>query len=116
MIYVASPYSSPEPTVRDQRFRLARKYVAHLLGKKIPAFSPIAYCHDISQLYNLPTDAGYWHHVNEQFLRVSESMHVLCIPGWENSVGVQYEIGFMTARDRPITYIELAEYIHTTSN
>jgi hypothetical protein len=53
MIYLASPYSHPDPAVREARFREACRAAAKLMRLGQPAFSPIVHGHPIA-VYGLP--------------------------------------------------------------
>jgi hypothetical protein len=109
MIYVASPYSTPlaEPqatAVRNQRYRLAVKFVGFLVQQGLPAFSPIAYFHPYAEGLKLATDAAYWHEINMSFLRRAEVVFVLRLPGWDQSKGVQMETKLAKAACIPIVH------------
>ena len=93
-VYLASPYSHPNPLVREARYRIARDAVAHLLIRKIWVYSPIVHCHDLTKEYSLPFDATHWREYNEAMLREADELVVLNIPGWRESVGVAAEIAF----------------------
>lgn len=92
MIYVASPYSHPAPAVREGRFRAAQEYTAQLLRARSWCYSPIVHCHDLAVRFKLPFTADFWEDYNFHMLERSDSLHVLKLPGWEDSRGVQAEI------------------------
>jgi Domain of unknown function (DUF1937) len=54
MIYLASPYSHPDATVRESRFRAACQAVVALLLTGEVVFAPIVHCHPLVE-YGLPT-------------------------------------------------------------
>lgn len=91
MIYVASPYSSPIATVVEQRVQRTMQFVGLMLQRGFPVFSPIAYFHPFATAFKLPTDAGFWHQTNMQFLRKAECVWVLRLVGWEQSKGLIVE-------------------------
>lgn len=93
MIYVASPYSHPDPLVMEERYQQAQQWV----GENAPKFaellySPIVYWHPIAVLHNLPRDAFYWQQVNEDTMRAASSMILLELPDYQSSVGVNLEL------------------------
>lgn len=92
MIYIASPYSTPIPTVLEERVKAVRQFTAACIAQGLPAFSPIAYFHPFATAMNMPTDAGFWNAVNMQFLRKADAVFLLCLMGWENSKGVKVEL------------------------
>lgn len=108
MIYVASPYSNSNQPLVERRVKSVTKYTAHLLRKKIWAFSPIVYCHHMSKARKLPTDAKYWEEFNLYMMALSSELHVLMLRYWRRSEGVQFEIEHWKATrpNVPILYID----------
>lgn len=100
--FVSSPYSHPDFLIRDARAEIVGDFCAWLWQEKIGVpFSPIAHWHHICQRNNLPDDAASWERLNRAFVRQADILYVLCIPGWEQSVGVRMEIGW--ARQHGVT-------------
>jgi len=105
MIYVASPYSDPDPNVREARARATRYWTLHQIVKtNLSLFSPIAYIHEYAVEYELPKDAAFWQQFNEGFIIDCEEMWVLMLPGWDKSVGVKMEIQFCVYNNIPVVY------------
>lgn len=94
MIYLASPYSSPDPLIMKTRFLIAEQVTAGMLANNMWVYSPIVHCHELATKFKLPTDFGFWQRYNREMLRHAETMAVLQIPGWKESKGVQAEIEF----------------------
>lgn len=92
MIYLASPYSTPIPSVLEQRVNAARQFTAACIKQGLPVFSPIVYYHPFATAFNLPTDAKYWHAMNMPFLRSAEAVFLLCLIGWDKSEGIKIEL------------------------
>lgn len=93
MIYIASPYSHPDPLIRKTRFLLAERFVVHLIQHyHLFAISPIVYGHKMAEEHKLPTDAEFWYKFNSNILRRAEAMFLLELPGWQQSKGVAQEI------------------------
>lgn len=94
MIYLAGPYTSPDPDVRQRRF------VEHCIaGAKLadldrwPVFSPIAHGHALCEQGGLVRlDHEFWMRQCLPFLRNSDALVVLTIDGWRESNGTQAEI------------------------
>lgn len=109
MIYVASPYSHPDPIIREGRYLTALRYTAFLHTKNLVAFSPIAYGHQFSTI--LSFDYGYetWQAFNDHMLKNSTEMHILALPEWEKSKGLMHEIAFATLHKIPTKTINLWE-------
>ena len=91
MIYIASPYSHPDPKVRNFRFESALTYANMLMGMGHTCFSPIAYGHQFSLRFYRPTAFEAWIDFNDRILLACESMHILTIDGWEESRGIAHE-------------------------
>jgi hypothetical protein len=104
MIYLASPYSHPDPAVRQKRFDAACRAAAALLRVGIPVFSPIAHSHPIAQ-HGVPGTWAFWQRIDRQYLRHCRAVVVLRLPGWDMSVGVQAEVEL--ARQWGIPVIEI---------
>lgn len=107
MIYIASPYSSPERGVMEHRLLLVEEYTASLLKQKILCFSPIVHCHEMAKRHKLPTDFAFWKWYNYSMMDIASDLHVLILPGWEDSVGVAGEITYWNHRNfmKPCMYV-----------
>jgi hypothetical protein len=91
MIYLASPYSHPDPQVREQRFHAASAAAAVLMRAGHQVFSPIAHGHPLTQ-HGLPGDWRFWEPHARWCLERCDEVVVLMLDGWEASQGVQAEI------------------------
>jgi hypothetical protein len=90
--YLGVPYSHPDPAVREARYRAVNKQAAKLMRAGHMVFSPISHCHPIAKDYDLPTDWEYWKTFARTYLGYSHTLYILCLDGWEESVGVTGEI------------------------
>ena len=106
MIYLASPYSHPEPHIRTRRYILARDFTYHHISLGAPIFSPIVYGHQFARDLEAPTDAVSWAPFNRVMLDAAEEMWILTLPGWEESAGVQAEILHMEQAKTPYKFVE----------
>ena len=105
MIYLASPYSHPDPAVRQGRFCAACQAAAGLMRVGHAVFSPIAHCHPLVE-FGLPTDWEFWQRCDIEHLKRCDEVVVLTLDGWEASAGVQAEIRIATELGRPVSYLE----------
>ena len=105
MIYVASPYSDPDPLCREHRYQKVRDYTIEMIRAGAVAFSPIMYLHKAAIDHDLPKDAAFWHKFNINMLRISDGVLVLCLYGWQQSTGVQSEISSAEHLNIPIIYV-----------
>ena len=102
MIYLASPYSHPDPAVMQRRFEDVRAVTAALLRRGEIVYSPIVHGHAIATAHELPTDHDFWLRHCFAMLERADNLHVLMLDGWKESKGVQAEIDWWKAhRARP---------------
>ena len=106
LIYLASPYSSPDPDVRERRFHAACDATVYLIKNGFCVFSPIVHSHPLAWS-GLPWgDHDLWRDQDAPFLAACQRMIVLMLPGWQESEGVQDEIRDYQAAGKLIEYIE----------
>jgi hypothetical protein len=91
-IYVASPYSSPSCLVRHERYHAVKRYMSILFKENRAAYSPIMHWHQCALDHELPIEHEPWKLQDEVMLIKAGQMHVLALPGWDESRGVQSEI------------------------
>ena len=103
MLYLASPYSHPDPAVREQRFKAVCCMAARLMLDNKFVYAPIVHCHPLAPYY-VPTDWAFWeHHARWHIERCNEVL-VYALDGWDESVGVQAEIKIALALHKPVRY------------
>jgi hypothetical protein len=90
-IYLASPYSHPNPQVMHARYLAVAAECAKLLKAQDWTYSPIVHCHELARMHGLPTDFEYWKRYNRAMLSSASAFYILTIPGWEQSRGVTAE-------------------------
>lgn len=90
-IYLASPYSSPSPWVREQRYFEAMRCMTHHLKEGHAIYSPIVHCHELAKIADLPKDAEFWKKYNFTMLASATALWMLLLEGWENSKGCREE-------------------------
>ena len=107
IIYLASPYSDPDPHVRVQRYYSAMECTAALLNRGAIVYSPIVHFHELAIRHSLPTDAAWWQRQNEGMLSLVEALYVLAIPDWKTSLGVQAEIKWAFNNGKKLTIVNV---------
>jgi len=112
MIYLASPYSHPDSTVREERYQEALKCAVALAGSCGVPYSPIVHWHVAAKLHKLPTDAEFWKYQNKVMLELATSVTVLRLPGWESSAGVAQELTWANERKLKVVFIDPENYAH----
>ena len=108
MIYLAAPYTSDDPTVRQQRFEANCQAAAELIHRGKIVFSPIAMTHNLCR-YGLPLNWEFWQQIDRRFLDLCDEVVVLMLDGWQQSVGVQAEIAIARELGKPVTYLRAVE-------
>ena len=106
-IYLASPFSHPDPIVREQRFEAACRAAAELTRQGRPTFSPIAHGYNLCR-YGLPLDWQFWQQHDLAFLSLCSEVIVLKLDGWAQSIGVQAEIAAAKALGKPVSFLDPA--------
>ncbi len=102
LIYLATPYSSPNPYVRLKRFMHVNRFAAELMREGKHVFSPISHTHPIAEQCALPTDWEFWRKYDEVMLSRCQSLVVLKVEGWETSKGVRAEMKIAKRMGLPI--------------
>lgn len=105
MIYLATPYSHPDPKVMEARFDRACRVAGYLMLKGRIVFSPIIHCHPIATRCKLPRDAKYWHRYKQTMLDRASRLVVVMMDGWKESVGVTQEIKMAQQIGLTVCYI-----------
>jgi Domain of unknown function (DUF1937) len=105
MIYLASPYSHPDPLVREARFDAACRATAKLVRAGRVVVSPIVHGHPLVR-FGLPTDWGFLQRFDVEHLRRCDEVVVLQIDGWRESEGVQAELAEAAALGKRVRYIK----------
>lgn len=96
-IYVASPYSNPDPDVMKGRYLQVLDYVVSCVARREVVFSPIVHGHAVhmrSKKHATPSienDHDFWLPYDVAFLRCCSLVRVLKIDGWRESLGVKTE-------------------------
>lgn len=106
MQYLASPYSHPDPIVRDFRFRAARKYTYECLRRGIHVYSPIAYTHQFAVDFDMNGPFAQWEKFDFDMIDRCDELVVLMLNGWDQSVGVKAEIEYARRKGKSVRYVD----------
>ena len=110
LLYLALPYSHPDPTVREHRFRTACRASALLMKSGVVVFSPISHSVPIVAHGDLgDTDHDFWMSMDLPVLRRCDEVLVLALGGWTASLGVRRELFEALTLRKPITLIGEAD-------
>jgi len=106
IVYLASPYTHPEPKVRQQRFEAVCRAAARLMCDGVYLFSPVAHTHPMVVMGSLPHHFEYWREFDLRFLMMCSSIAVLKLPDWSMSKGIMHELRIAAERQMPVWYLE----------
>lgn len=107
-IYLASPYSSNEQSVREYRYRMALEFTSAHLTHGRTIFSPIVNGVSLSGTGNHLWGFVHWKDYDLSFLKYwATKLWVLCLDGWKESEGVQREIRMAEELNLPIKRMEV---------
>mgnify|MGYP000004507069 FL=1 len=106
LTYLASPYTNPDPQVRERRFVEAYRAASALMARGEAVFCPIAHSHPIDLYAPLPQTTEFWMAMDLPVLRRCDRMKVLMLDGWQNSKGIALEMKAAEAMGIPIEFIE----------
>lgn len=111
LIYVAGPYSSPDPLVCKARMEAFNAVMAVLITHGKHPVSPLLN-HYVSEKQleagraaDFPLDWAYWKSYSLNLLRRCDRMVVVMADGWEHSSGVIAEIAVAESLGLPIDYV-----------
>ena len=97
-IYLACPYTqNPE-----RGFIQANRKAAELMLEGHIVFSPISHSHHICIQNGLPEKLDFWLKQDLPFIDWCDELHVLMLPGWEDSSGVSREIEYAELTFKPV--------------
>jgi hypothetical protein len=102
LAYLGQPYAHTSTIVQSVRGTLACVVSGELNRRGIPNFSPIAHSY---RIHHAPPN-GWVKALDLPILRICNSLKVLMIAGWRESVGLAEEIKFATEHGIEIEYLE----------
>jgi len=112
MIYLCSVYTAEgaDAALMLKRYEYAMKRTAQYLANKICVFSPIVHCHELALRHDLPKSFAWWESLDRCYIDASDMIHVLKMPMWEKSEGIQSEIWYARLVGKEIIYVDCEDY------
>ncbi len=105
VIYLAQPYSHPDPRVRAYRAAVGRAMASVLMQRGYVVYAPIA--HGESMVPYLPPECvrsnEFWMAQCLPLLERSDAMWVIPLPGYKESVGLAVEMAHAEKRGIRVT-------------
>jgi hypothetical protein len=110
-IYLASPYTHPDPEIVNARVKAINAHAAHLMrpGQGHIVFSPISHSHPIAMENNLPTTFEFWAKQNHAMIDWCNVVMVLRLYRWQESKGIADEIRYAKLIDKKVVNDEWEE-------
>ena len=101
LVYIASPYSDSDLAVMQARYEVVRDVTLRIIceQKVVIPYSPIAYTHQFGEIGGID-----WYEWDFKFLQRCDSMLVVQMEGWENSVGIEKELDYCKRFHIPVFY------------
>lgn len=107
--YVGTPYTRYHGGL-EAAFREACRAGAVLLDAGISVYVPIAHTHPLAEFTSADhRDHEHWLAVDRPFMEAAVGMCVVEMPGWDESVGVGYEIAHFQTSGKPIVHLPWEE-------
>lgn len=103
--YLATPYSHPLDSVREDRAFKANHFSGILLEAGVHVYSPIWATHRACVKYDLPEDHLFWLAFNKAFIDPSVGVIVADIDGWRESKGCRQEIEYTKETCKPVFFL-----------
>lgn len=109
-IYLAIPYSDPDPKVREARFLLSNRIAARIMDLGYVVFSPISHSHLIELQSSKVKSWEWWQKQDKAFLDWCDELWIIKLfDYWKKSTGVQGEIEEIKKQNKPIIFIPLGD-------
>lgn len=105
MIFVSAPYSHDDKDVVENRVKEVANYCAAQIIEGQTAISPLLFGRTITKYSKFGSDYKTWQKFCEELLYKCDEMHVLTLPGWNQSAGVIDEIRMATTCSIKVVYV-----------
>ena len=105
LFYFASPYSHENPFVKCIRYEMTIYCASQLTKNGFRLLEPIAMCHEQSARYKLPSGYKFWKERDRGFIDLCDSLIVLKLPGFRDSIGVSDEIAYAKEKGKQVHYL-----------
>lgn len=114
MVYLASPYSN-FPGGIDAAYDAVADVAFRLNGVGVRAYSPILYSHPLAKTWQVdPLDHNLWLEFDEAMMAKADALVVAMLDTWELSHGVDVEVDYFRAAEKPIFWLH-PETLHIST-
>lgn len=101
-IYLAAPYSHPDPEIRERRTLLADHVAAKIMQRGYVVFSPLSHSHRIAHHLGNHLSQDFWLAQDLEMLKPCDEMWILTLPGHKESEGIQIEAAWARHWRKPV--------------
>jgi hypothetical protein len=118
LVYLASPYTHSAEGIRTARFYAAAKAAAWAMETQgVLVYCAIAHTHPIAEKISKPLALpfDFWSELDFRFVKFCDEFWILCIEGWQRSVGVRCEAQLAFSESKPVRAITVKCYQHKTN-
>lgn len=105
-IYLACPYTHEDSKVRRDRFAQANKTAGELMKAGNIVFSPISHSHPVSLTLGNENNGKFWIKQDKAFIDWCDELYVLCIDGWDESVGIKEEVDYAKKLGKKVFWLK----------
>lgn len=103
LVYVASPYSHHEESIRNQRYDEVTKVVAKLCDLDVFTIPPITFNVPLAPyIASKDTTWEYWKEYDKRLIDACDELWIVMIPGWQDSIGVRAESKYAMSKNMTI--------------
>jgi hypothetical protein len=107
-VYLGSPYAKYDAGL-EEAARVVTACAGTLMKRGMNIFCPITHGHAVTRLTELPRDWDYWKNRDQPFIDAAEAILVVTMRGWQDSVGLTYEIDEFFKAGKPMMFISPAD-------
>lgn len=106
LIYLASPYTSPNRNVEDRRAKAVTVVAGQLVKLNYHIFCPIAHCHKMNRYCGLGGKFEYWQEFDEKMISVCGEFWIVTLEGWVQSAGIEAETKMAADRGMILRFVD----------
>lgn len=110
-IYLACPYSHPEPAIQQERLEKVSRVAGLLIQKDFLVYSPVSHGVNIAKHCAMNGDYKTWQNHCLSMLRRSKYAIALLLKGYEESIGMNDELSWCRTWGIPCIDLEYDEVI-----
>lgn len=112
MIYLATPYSHNDPSVRKHRFDTAVAACAILAKASVVVYSPIVHWHPVEIAHGLEFAHAFWKFNDCAMMDLASCGLFMKFDGWSTSAGMKHEEAYMHGKGKSAYWATFEELPH----